>query len=260
MATLYTFLIYIHVSIGFVALILFWIPIASRKGSKRHARTGWWYTNAMYVVSGSALLLSLILLSHPISAKFPEREFSAVELSRTTAELKSIGLFLLAISILVTANLRHGILTLRAKHDHSLMRAPNHLILNGLLLCVGLYLAFIAADAGGRKILFYVFAALCVSAAVGQLRYSLKKQIDPMEWLIAHLGSMLGAGIGVHTAFFVFGGSRFIAELLTGQWMLVPWVGPGVIGGVAITWLSSKYRNKYRHLRERSQKRALVSG
>ena len=72
-----------------------------------------------------------------------------------------------------------------------------------------------------------------------------------MEWMVAHLSAMIGAGIGTHTAFFVFGGSRFLAELLSGQWILIPWVGPGVVGTIATIWLARKYRNKYRTVREK---------
>lgn len=214
----------------------------------------------MYVVSGTALVLSMMMMFDPISFKFPDRQFSVEESETIIKKVNSFGVFLFSISILVVVNLRHGILTIKAKKDHQLLRSPSHLALNSLLVCAGLYLASIASSTDGEMILFYVFSGICIITAVGNLRYSLKKKVDAMEWLIAHLGSMLGAGIALHTAFFVFGGSRFIAELLTGQWMLVPWVGPGVIGTLAIIWQSRKYRNKYRHLRNRNKKSKLLTG
>lgn len=72
-----------------------------------------------------------------------------------------------------------------------------------------------------------------------------------MQWMISHMGSMIGAGIGSYTAFFVFGGSRLFTELLTGQWGLIPWELLGTTGGLTIAILSRKYRLKYKKVREK---------
>jgi len=249
MHSIYNLLITIHVSVGFVSLILFWVPIASQKGSSLHIRSGNWYVNAMYVVAFTALILGLMLFIDPIATKFPNHQYNEEELFSFISRQRQISLFLLAISILVLSNIRHGLLTLKAKSNHSLMRAPSHLALNTLLVATGITLLFTAA--GSLSILFYIFAALTISIGVGNLRYCLKSEVPPMEWMISHLGSMIGAGIGSYTAFFVFGGSRFFAEFLSGQWMLVPWVLPGVAGGLAITLMSRKYSLKYKKVREK---------
>ena len=247
MHTAYNFLIYIHVSIGFISLILFWVPIGSRKGSPLHVGAGRWYANAMYVVAFSAMALALLVMADPIATKHALDNISVEDLSQVISKERQISLFLLAISFLVLSNIRHGLLTLKAKKDHSLMRAPSHLVLNGILVSLGITLVF-SAD-GSLRTLFYIFAGLCISIGIGNLRYCLKKEVAAMEWMVAHMGAMIGAGIGSYTAFFVFGGNRFLSEIFTGQLQLIPWVAPGVIGGVAITWLSRKYRNKFRKVK-----------
>ncbi|MEM7361314.1 MAG: hypothetical protein AAF431_19675 [Pseudomonadota bacterium] len=243
MSFAHSLLTYIHVAVGFTSLILFWIPIASRKGSTLHNKVGRWYANAMYVVAVTAMLMSVLVLYDPVAAKHPQLQLQAEELAGLLYRERQVALFLLAIAFLVFANVRHGLLTLRSKTDHQLMRAPSHLALNAILGVLGVSLIFVAT--GSFKILFYVFAGLCISASLGNLRYCLKTEVPRMEWLIAHLSSMIGAGIGSYTAFFVFGGNRFLQEILTGQWMLVPWIAPGVIGGICIAYQSNKYRNKY---------------
>lgn len=243
MSISYDLLIYLHVCAGFISLFLFWVPIIAKKGSPLHLRAGRWYLNIMYIVSISALCLSVLLMVDPIAAKFPTTALTSQRAIELSSELRRSSLFLLAISILVLVNIRHGVLSLRAKRQHSLMRAPTHLLLNLALLIAGISL--IIAASGGSKILFYIFAGLCIGTSVGNLRYCLKTEVPNKEWLIAHLGSMIGAGIASYTAFFVFGGNRFMAQIFEGQMMLIPWVAPGVIGGSIITYLSYRYRKQF---------------
>ena len=40
MAQAHNILLYIHILIGFASLVLFWIPIAAKKGSPLHIRGG----------------------------------------------------------------------------------------------------------------------------------------------------------------------------------------------------------------------------
>lgn len=243
MSFAHSLLTYIHVAVGFTSLILFWIPIASRKGSALHNKVGRWYANVMYVVAVTAMLMSVLVLYDPVAAKHPQLQISAEELASLLYRERQIALFLLAIAFLVFANVRHGLLTLKSKTNHQIMRAPSHLLLNAILGVLGVSLIFVAT--GSFKILFYVFAGLCITASLGNLRYCLKTEVPRMEWLVAHLSSMIGAGIGSYTAFFVFGGNTYLREILSGQWMLVPWIAPGIIGGICIGYQSRKYRQKY---------------
>lgn len=245
MNTVYQGLIYSHVVAGFASLILFWIPVVSRKGSQLHLRSGRWYTNTMYLVAGSALLLSVLLMTVPLQAKYVNSTLAPEELAKAVAREPMIGLFLLSISMLVIVGIRHGLLTLKAKNNHSVMRSPLHLALNLSLLLVGATLAIVAMGGSAEKILFYVFAGFCIFTALGNLRYCLLKEVAKMEWLITHLNAMLGTGIASYTAFFVFGGNQFLRGILSGYWLLLPWFLPGVVGGIMIAWQTAKYRRKY---------------
>lgn len=243
MVVIYNTLLVIHISFGFASLVLFWIPIFSRKGGNLHVQIGNWYVNAMYIVGFTAIAAASIVMSDPIAIKHVGNTFSAEEMQRVLNHERNISQFLLSISLLVISNVQHGVLSLKAKQNHSLMRASSHLFINVLLVAAGVGLLLSAN--GSTKILFYVFAGISITAGLRQLHYCLKSEVSKMEWMIAHMGAMIGAGIGSYTAFAVFGGGRYLAEYLHGNWILLPWIAPGVIGGMFTAYLTKKYRKKY---------------
>jgi hypothetical protein len=242
MSFTYQALLIIHVTIGFLSLLLFWIPIVAKKGSPLHIRTGHWYAKAMYAVGFSALVLALMMMIDPISFKFPVNDFSAEKIIKVAAELRGFGLFLLAISILVLVGVRHGLQSVRAKGNQALMRRADSLLINLALLSVGIWLGVAAVGGSPMSVLFYVFAALCSVTAINNLRFCLKHKVTRGEQIVAHIGGIIGAGIGSHTAFFVFGANRFLAELLSGYAVIIPWILPGVVGTLIIAQQSKKYR------------------
>jgi hypothetical protein len=109
-------------------------------------------------------------------------------------------------------------------------------------LAVGIWLALTATGGSPMSVLYYIFAALCSVTAISNLRFCLKQTVTRGEQIIAHIGSIIGAGIGSHTAFFVFGANRFLSELLTGYVVIVPWILPSVVGTLIIFQQSRKYR------------------
>ena len=242
MQNTYNILLFIHIFAGAASLFLFWVPVASRKGGVWHRRSGSWYSNAMYIVAVTAFTISIMVLIDPIGTKHTGAAMGTAEAFGMAARERIISTFLLAIAVLVFTSVRHGLQTLRSKRDHSLMRAPSHVALNVCLGLLGVVLIFMGYTAG--QILFYVFAGICITASIGNLRYCYRKHVARQDRTIAHMSSMIGAGIGSYTAFFVFGGNRFIAEYLSGNWQLVPWVLPAVVGTAITAVLTRKYRQQ----------------
>ena len=62
--------------------------------------------------------------------------------------------------------------------------------------------------------------------------------------LQTHLAEMIVTGIAGYTAFFAFGARQFIQELLVGNWAVVPWVLPTILGTLAIQIWLPKYATK----------------
>ena len=54
-----------------VALVLFWVPVAARKGSPLHVRAGRYYSTVMYAVSATAFVASVMVLIDPIGIRRP---------------------------------------------------------------------------------------------------------------------------------------------------------------------------------------------
>jgi hypothetical protein len=95
---------------------------------------------------------------------------------------------------------------------------------------------------------FIIFSILQIVIGINNLRYNFKKELKPKEWWLQHLNGLFGAGIGAYTAFFVFGGQRIMDSLfgdLYTNYSVVLWVAPGVIGGVAIGFVSRHYKQKF---------------
>ena len=70
------------------------------------------------------------------------------------------------------------------------------------------------------------------------------ERLSASERTMAHLGGLIGSGIGAYTAFFAFGGSRFFAQLLPGQWQALAWVIAPIIGTIAIRQMTRRYQRK----------------
>ncbi len=242
MTITYKTLLFFHIGVGFASLVFFWIPVYAKKGSAFHIRSGHWYAKTMYAVGYSALALSLMSMIDPMGFKFGDANFSEEETLRAIASARDVGLFLLAISVLVLVGVRHGLQSVRAKGNHSLMRRADNVLVNLVLLAVGIWLGISATGNSPMSVLFYIFAFLCIFTSIGNLRFCLKSSVTRSEQIIAHLSSIIGAGIGSHTAFFVFGANRVFSELLSGYAEIIPWVLPAIIGNIIILRQAKRYR------------------
>ena len=238
MLMLHTLSFYLHIVCGAAALLVFWLPVFATKGGSLHRHSGRWFARGMYAVSVSALIMSTLVLVDPIGIRHPDG--NAANVAQAAAGYRATALFLLLLALLVLASVRHSLLALRGQQDRAGLRRPAHLLLLALLGVLGI--AVVALGAHHRQILLLIFGTLSAALSAGMLRYTLRAETGPRDWLIEHLSGMIGAGIGAYTAFFAFGGSRLLAGLLPGQWQVIPWVVPAIIGSFAIRTLARRYR------------------
>ena len=247
MYALHQLAFYLHISIGALSLLVFWIPMFTKKGSLDHKRFGRYFAMAMYAVSISGLLMSSMDLLFPFAGHLPpQSEQSEASLAAMAADIRQRAVFLFSLSVLVLTTTRHGWLVILHRDNRQVLRRPLHVALCASLVLVGV--ALFAQGVATGAFLFTGFAVLELFVGIGALRYAFKDALAPKEWWIEHLGSLIGSGIGAYTAFFVFGGSRLLAQFLQGgfeSWSLVFWFAPGVIGGIAIGVLSRQYRHKF---------------
>ncbi|MCW8880596.1 MAG: hypothetical protein OQJ89_08150 [Kangiellaceae bacterium] len=235
---------YVHVMAGSLAMVVFWLPMLAKKGSAKHVKYGRYFVNGMYAVSVSGLIMTILVLIDPVGIREPARNLSFEAATNLAHQNRLFAGFLLMLSILVFNSVRHSIMVLRVKSERILLRTPLHVGLFVLLGLVGLIMGYVGTIQG--VVLFQIFAGLCIVNSIATIHYIFKAEVKKREWIIAHLGSILGAGIGAYTAFFVFGGSRLFSQLVSGSGQVLLWVLPGVVGTIASIYLAKKYRRQYR--------------
>ncbi len=59
--------LYLHIAVGACALLLFWVPVFTRKGNMDHKRFGRIFGYAMYTVAGSGVIMSSLDLLFPLA-------------------------------------------------------------------------------------------------------------------------------------------------------------------------------------------------
>lgn len=227
--------VYLHITGGIVALLLFWIPVFAHKGSPIHKRIGRYFALLMYMIGISGLLMSSMDLWMP-DTFHPDRSAAA---TRNTA------VFLFSLSLLVLTTTRHGWLTINYRDDRLPLRRPLQLFLVGTLLLSGIVLFGLGLTRADT--VYIAFGSLEVAVSAGMLRYTFKQHTHPREWWIEHLSGLFASGIGAYTAFFVFGAFTILEPaFIVLPWLpVLVWVGPGVIGGIAIAVVSRHYRRKF---------------
>ncbi|WP_100656038.1 hypothetical protein [Alteromonas flava] len=239
MSGIHSILFVIHILTGTAALILFWIPMCSKKGQLNHVTYGRFYVNTMYAVAASGALMAIMVLVAPMTIK-ADIILNARDPAAAITSIRIFWSFLLYLSLLSFVTTRHGVAVLKVRQNRELLRRWHYLLPLVALVIVGTVFA-ITGFIGSRHLhtLFGFFG--CV-LGYGLLRYCLKTQLNKGEWVLEHIGTIIGSAIGAYTAFLAFGGRVIFAEL--GQWQLAFWIAPGVIGGIAANMITKKYAVK----------------
>ncbi len=242
MTTLHSFLVNTHIAVGSLALLIFWVPALAKKGSPLHVRSGRIYVTAMYIVAVTAFIASIMVLLDPIGIRRPDAMLDAAEAARLARRFRMFSLFLLMLSVLVFTSIRHGLMALRERRQPGMLSRPSHRALLGTLALLALVVGSIGLYT--MQLLLIIFGAISLSAAVSMFRDTRKRNPGRGDLVVAHLGGLISSGIGAYTAFFAFGGSRLLADVLTGQWQVLPWVLPSIIGTIAISRLQRPYTRR----------------
>ena len=101
------------------------------------------------------------------------------------------------------------------------------------------------AELAGRYWINAILGVIGLLGVIGDVRYLFGPRTSPMDWWYKHMECMLGAGIGFHAAFFVFGTARLLRIPLEGAWQLVPWLLPFAIGVPAMSIWIRYYERKF---------------
>ncbi|WBQ11950.1 hypothetical protein L2D00_08835 [Hyphomonadaceae bacterium BL14] len=231
--------IVLHIITGAPGLIVFWVPVAARKGGKLHRLSGRLFAIAMLITALAAAIMSSLTLwqpmeTHPHLAE--HAEFSDPALVRGI-----FGWMMLYLSILTINLAWYGWRAAVNKHNHT----RNRDWVNGMLQLVLLVASAQCALQGfnlGQPMM--IGMSLVGFATVGtNLWFLLRRSPGPVEWLLEHIKAIVGTGISVYTAFFAFGAVRLVPELALAP---VLWAVPLLIGLGLILYYRHQVSRRFR--------------
>jgi len=240
MTYLHSGLFALHILFGSIALVLFWVPFFTKKGQLNHVKFGNYYKNSMYAVAATGALMAIIVLAIPLTIKAKVVENSN-DLQISAFYLRLFWAFLLYLAVLSFSTTRHAITVLKVRANNAQMRTFWYLA--PLVTLTALGPVFIYLGMTYEQPLHIVFGSIGMIVGISMLQYCFKKEIKPREWILAHVDSMIGSGIGAYSAFLAFGGRTMLSDL--GQWQIAFWVAPGVIGVIASWILCKKYQKVF---------------
>jgi hypothetical protein len=231
---LHTALLFMHILIGAICLMLFWVPIASAKGSMLHNTAGKLYYQLMLLIAGSGVLMCLMVLVSPTMIYGQNPNWTAAQLERFVSERRQFSLFLLQLSLLTWVTVRHAYGVLKVKTELAQLRVWSYQTPVWALLVGSVILAIVGINTGDT--LSVIFSGIGAMTVLGILRYIRQPALQPRQWIIEHFTSMIGTGIALY----------LLAEVLTGQWQLISWIIAPVMGISAIMLFKRHFSRKFR--------------
>ncbi|MDH3711027.1 MAG: hypothetical protein OER04_14125 [Cyclobacteriaceae bacterium] len=224
METSTNFILYLHIAAGSISLVLFWLPVINKKGGKAHSNIGKAYVMAMWIVVFTALALSIknLFIQNYIAAAF-------------------LGF----LSVLTSAPLWYAKAILNHKKEISRSYFNRFKALHTVIffMATGLVIWSVLLKVQDNAILLLIFGILGMTS-FGDAFSNYHKIRARETWIVTHLRGMLSTGIAAYTAFFAFGGRQFLGNILTDQWMVIPWVLPSIIGVLGIRYWTKKFTKR----------------
>jgi uncharacterized membrane protein len=214
MSTVETGVLWVHIAAGFLALFAGLGAFLTRKGGRRHRRSGRVFVGSMAVVSGSALAL------YPFEPSF----------LRLFLSLVAVFSFYFAFS---------GYRTLSRKRPAS-SAAPVDWLAVGLygLVSAGLVVLGVGRLLGGSDFaaVLLVFGGLGLLFTIVDIR-SFRRERAPTDWIGEHVVRMGGGYIAAVSAF---------SAVNFGFLPAVPrWLWPTLLGTPALVYLRRRYEARF---------------
>lgn len=223
--TIHKVLLMIHIPAGTLALLLFWIPVGVKKGSPLHRKVGKYYYYCMWIVLITSFLMCICNL---------------IEKNYVSAA------FLGYLSVITSYPLWYSYEILNQKK----VWTDNYFKLRKIFS----YLIFISSISmfllGAIKFHFQnmgtvmVFFGLLGIPAIRDIRMTKEYATSVETKMKMHIQGTIISGIAAYTAFFAFGGSRFLIGVLQldVQWMVLPWTLPTILGLAYTRYMKRKFK------------------
>ena len=208
----------LHISIGSVALLAFWLTAALRKGTPLHRRVGGTYLIAMLGV----MLTALPLAGHAFATQRPV-----------------LGVFFLYLVVITATAIWAAWRAIRDRKSITAFMgrwyrpaAWVNLACGSIVLATGLYAGSALLDG---------MSAIGLYAGTQMLRFAASPPTHRTWWLQRHYKSIVASGIAVHVAFLNIGLQRLLPVRFADTAHYLAWFGPVIVAGVSIVWLDRRY-------------------
>jgi hypothetical protein len=225
---IYDVMKYMHIGLGVIALVTFWLSGFSRKGSPVHKGSGKLYLLAMTgILISSAIMIALF----SIRPKPPGAHFLNIFLI-------FLGYLLVITSTSVWCSWR----AIRDKKNWLNYTGPVYkllMVLNGLSGALIAYIGLFVTDQ--MALIFIGFSLIGLNSAWSMWRFARTPPENPRWWLKQHFGSMIGNGVATHIAFLSIGLPKLLPMLSGPVLQNLAWLGPLSIAALAGVYLNRKY-------------------
>src|ERR1700733_12056863 len=179
MAELFHDLRWIHIAVGTIAIILFWIPVAANKGGPLHVRIGWVYAGCMAVVVLTAFSMSGLAFASPLGVRRLSHPLSAQEAAQFIRESREVAFFLAYLGGVTLAAGWQGIGVMRTRRDPKSFRTPFVLSLNVVVVLAAL--GSLALGIFTRSATFAAMSSVGFIVSGGNLFYLLRGPASRMD-------------------------------------------------------------------------------
>ena len=234
--TLLNALVFLHIVAGFIGLAAFWVPVFAKKGGRAHVRFGRVYTWCAYVVTLTAVVVSL--------GRVASYRLDGIGIT-DRPDLYGFTCLLGYLGIATFASVRQAIRVVATRRAPEALRTPFHVALSWASIAGSVVAVAVALTAWSEvSPILLGMSPIGVIIGSNNLRV-IRRPREHMAWFYSHLGSMLGGGIAFHTAFLVFGLGRFVSLEIPGVLAVLPWLLPTLIGIPAIVLWTRHYRRRF---------------
>jgi hypothetical protein len=246
MLQLFHAFVIVHIVVGTVGLLSFWVPVVARKGGVLHRNWGRVFTYAMLLVGSLAVCIATCTLLAPIETHPHLEHTFGAPLIRGI-----FGWMMLYLAILTVNLAWYGWLCVRNKREVAANREWRNLALQGLLLVAAANCAWHGYLLG--QPLMMGISVIGFATVATNLWFLYGPTPSPHAWLREHVKALVGAGISVYTAFFAFGAVRTFPALALHP---VLWAIPLTVGLTIILYHWREIARKARPLTARAGARS----
>lgn len=250
----YSWLRTVHIGAAFLGLVVFWLPLLVRKGSRMHVVCGRAFVVCAAVTLATVFAICGCRFIDPIGLFSPEVQPPTEQAADFVRWVQLIYAFLGALAFYTFVTLVLAVRVVRARHAPGRLAGVGGRLLLWSQVGVSFALMGLAAACWMAKPTEILCAVAIGTGLAGvgsawlDLRFLASPRTSPMSWWYKHMEFMLRTGIAFHTAFAVFVLTPWLGRLGNGPWALVPWLLPTAVG-LPVVWLWIRhYRRRFGEL------------